>query len=414
MPTSSRRFPNRTAETKTIGVPLGCVSVSVASSCNARASQRRRRPANTPPRDEPRSVSPTSSSLDSRSNRFATITPSATCRSAKLQILRALRSARARASARLSGPRDQRPRLRVVGPRRPLEVRLGTLGRRRGDRGDPACDRLRRHVGRHGRRVRLRPLRGSRRRAIEPYRAGEEVLVFTKCGEPWQDAAGHTHGDGLRPESIREECDYSLRRLGVERIDLYQFHWPDTKTGTPVEESWGTMAELADEGKIRWAGVCNFSVDLLERCEPIRHVDSAQPPLSLLNPGAREDVIPWAREHGTGVIVYSPMASGLLTGAFGRERLDKLAPDDWRRHSDAFQEPELSRALRVVDGLRPIAERLGCSLPTLAVAWTLTVPGVTGAIVGARRPAQVDDWLPAGDLDLDEATLAEIEQLIAA
>jgi aryl-alcohol dehydrogenase-like predicted oxidoreductase len=251
-------------------------------------------------------------------------------------------------------------------------------------------------------------------RAIEPYRAGEEVLVFTKCGEPWQDAAGHTHGDGLRPESIREECDYSLRRLGVERIDLYQFHWPDTKTGTPVEESWGTMAELADEGKIRWAGVCNFSVDLLERCEPIRHVDSAQPPLSLLNPGAREDVIPWAREHGTGVIVYSPMASGLLTGAFSRERLDKLAPDDWRRHSDAFQEPELSRALRVVDGLRPIAERLGCSLPTLAVAWTLTVPGVTGAIVGARRPAQVDDWLPAGDLDLDEATLAEIEQLIAA
>jgi aryl-alcohol dehydrogenase-like predicted oxidoreductase len=249
-------------------------------------------------------------------------------------------------------------------------------------------------------------------RAVQPYRVGEDVLVFTKCGEAWQDAAGHGHGDGLRPESIREECDYSLRRLGIDRIDLYQFHWPDTTTGTPVEESWGTMAELVEEGKVRWVGVCNFSVDLLERCEPIRHVDSVQPPLSLLNPAAREDVIPWAREHGSGVIVYSPMASGLLTGAFSRERVDKLAPDDWRRNSAAFQEPELSRALRVVDGLRRIAERLECSLPTLAVAWTLAVPGVTGAIVGGRRPAQVDDWLPAGELELDEQTLAEIEQLI--
>jgi aryl-alcohol dehydrogenase-like predicted oxidoreductase len=250
-------------------------------------------------------------------------------------------------------------------------------------------------------------------RAVEPYRVGEEVLVFTKCGEPWLDAAGQTHGDGLRPESIRDECEHSLRRLGVERIDLYQFHWPDTTTGTPVEESWGTMAELVEEGKVRWVGVCNFTPALLERCEPIRHVDSVQPPLSLLNPGAREDVVPWAREHGSGVIAYSPMASGLLTGAFSHERLEKLAPDDWRRHADAFQEPELSRALAVVDGLRPIAERLGCSLPTLAVAWTLTVSGVTGAIVGARRPAQVDQWLPAGDFDLDEQTLAEIEQLIA-
>jgi aryl-alcohol dehydrogenase-like predicted oxidoreductase len=251
-------------------------------------------------------------------------------------------------------------------------------------------------------------------RAVEPYRVGEEVYVFTKCGEAWKDAAGGTHGDGLRPESIREECEYSLRRLGIDRIDLYQFHWPDTTTGTPVEESWGTMAELVDEGKIRWAGVCNFNVELLERCEPIRHVDSLQPPLNLLNPGAREDVIPWAREHRTGVIVYSPMASGLLTGAFSRERVEQLAPDDWRRHSAAFQEPELSHAIRVVDGLRPIAERLGCSLPTLAVAWTLTVPGVTGAIVGARRPVQVDDWLSAGDLELDEQTLGEIEQLITA
>jgi aryl-alcohol dehydrogenase-like predicted oxidoreductase len=250
-------------------------------------------------------------------------------------------------------------------------------------------------------------------RAVEPYRVGEEVLVFTKCGEPWLDGAGRTHGDGLRPESIRDECEHSLRRLGVDRLDLYQFHWPDTTTGTPVEESWGTMAELVEEGKVRWVGVCNFTPDLLERCEPIRHVDSVQPPLSLLHPEAREDVIPWATEHGSGVIVYSPMASGLLTGAFSHERLDKLAPDDWRRHAGDFQEPKFSRALRVVDGLRPIAARLGVSLPTLVVAWTLHVPGVTGPIIGGRRPAQVDEWLPAADLDLDDPTLAEIEQLIA-
>jgi aryl-alcohol dehydrogenase-like predicted oxidoreductase len=159
--------------------------------------------------------------------------------------------------------------------------------------------------------------------------------------------------------------------------------------------------------------VCNFSVELLERCEPIRHVDSVQPPLSLLHPEAREDVIPWASRHGSGVIVYSPMASGLLTGAFDHERLDKLAPDDWRRHAPDFQEPELSRALEIVDGLRPIAARLDVSLPTLVVAWALHVPGVTGPIVGGRRPAQVDEWLPAAELDFDEPTLAEIEQLIA-
>ena len=247
-------------------------------------------------------------------------------------------------------------------------------------------------------------------RAVKPFRVGEDVLVFTKCGERWDESLGGSVND-LRPESIRAECDASLRRLGIERIDLYQFHWPD-RIGTPVEDSWTTMAELVGEGKVRWAGVCNFDVGLLEHCEPIRHVDSLQPPLSLLNRAAREDVIPWAREHGTGVIVYSPLASGRLTGTFTRERLESLAPDDWRKSDPGFQEPRLSQALELVERLRPIAERLGVSVPSLAIAWALAVPGVTGAIVGARRASQVDDWLETGDLELDDATVAEIDALL--
>jgi aryl-alcohol dehydrogenase-like predicted oxidoreductase len=214
----------------------------------------------------------------------------------------------------------------------------------------------------------------------------------------------------LRRESIRAECERSLQRLGLDRIDLYQFHWPDPDT--PVEESWSTMVELVNEGKVRWIGACNFSVELLERCQAVRHVDSCQPPLNLLNRGARDDVIPWCRDNGTGVIAYSPMASGLLTGAFSAERIEQLAEDDWRRRDAAFREPQLSRALELVDRIRPIADRLACSLPALAVAWVRAVPGVTGAIVGARRPSQVDDWIEAGDLELDDETLREIEELL--
>jgi aryl-alcohol dehydrogenase-like predicted oxidoreductase len=243
-------------------------------------------------------------------------------------------------------------------------------------------------------------------RALEPLRVGEEVLVFTKCGRPWR--GGEVYFD-LRPQSIREECEASLRRLRVDRIDLYQFHWPDFGTGTPVEDSWATMIELVGEGKVRWAGVANFDLPLLERCEAIRHVDSLQPPLSLLNRHARRELIPWARAHGTGVIAYSPMASGLLTGSFNREGLDRLAEDDWRRRGPAFQEPDFSRNLALVERLEPIAARLGDTVASLALAWVLAVPGVTGAIVGGRRPSQLDDWLDAADLALDEQAAAEIE-----
>jgi aryl-alcohol dehydrogenase-like predicted oxidoreductase len=250
-------------------------------------------------------------------------------------------------------------------------------------------------------------------RALEPFAVGDDVLVFTKCGRVPQKPGGEEITNSLEPASIRRECEASLRRLRVERIDLYQFHWPDSVTGTPLEDSWGTMAELVEEGKVRWAGVSNFEPDLLERCEPIRHVDSLQPPLSLLDRAARAELLPWCRENGTGVIVYSPMGSGLLTGAFTRERVEGLAQDDWRRDSPRFQEPELGRALALVERLGAIAAEAGTTVSALAVAWTLAQDGVTAAIVGARRPDQVDGWLPAGSLAVDPGLLEEIERAVA-
>ena len=187
-------------------------------------------------------------------------------------------------------------------------------------------------------------------RALQGYTTGGEVFVCTKCGRK-TDADGAPYGD-LRPQSIIDECEASLRRLGVERIDLYQIHWPDIDSGTPLEESWSAMAKLVDDGKVRWVGVSNFGVDLLDRCEAIRHVDSVQPPLSMLQRSALGDVIPWAAAHGTGVIVYSPMASGLLSGTFDRGRLERLASDDMRLRRAEFTEPALSANLALVERLR--------------------------------------------------------------
>lgn len=239
-------------------------------------------------------------------------------------------------------------------------------------------------------------------------------LVFTKCGQVWDPSDPEVPPRrSLTPASIRRECDSSLRRLGVERIDLLQFHWPDLE-GLPVEESWGTMQELIAEGKIRAAGVSNFDVDLLERCEAVAHVASLQPPFSLINRDASSRLIPWCRERDVGVLVYSPMQSGLLSGSFTRDRVRSLAADDWRREDDEFNEPRLSRNLRLQEALRPVAERHGASDAAVSVAWTLAHPGVTAAICGARSPAQVDGWIAAGDLvlsasDIDGLTRAIIE-----
>ena len=245
-------------------------------------------------------------------------------------------------------------------------------------------------------------------RAVREIPAAERPYVFTKGGmipdrtQPYKEPERN-----LRPESIRREVEASLRRLGVERIDLYQFHWPDA-IGTPIEESWGEMSHLIDEGKIRAGGVSNFNVGLLWRAERVRHVDSLQPPFSLIHRQSAADVIPWSAAHGTGIIVYSPMQSGILTDAFSRERVERMSADDWRRHSAEFQDPLLSRNLALRDALQQIASRYGVSIAAVAVAWTLAWPGVSGAIVGARSPEQVDGWISAGRLTLDAADLAEI------
>ena len=242
--------------------------------------------------------------------------------------------------------------------------------------------------------------------------AGDRPLVFTKCGLQWDERDPmKVSKRTLHPDRIRTECEASLRRLAVERIDLCQFHWPD-ESGVPVEDSWDAMTRLVEQGKVRAAGVSNFDVPLLERCEARRHVDSLQPPFSLIKRAAAESQIPWCAAHGTGVVCYSPMQSGILTDAFSRARVDALAPDDWRRRSPEFQPPALERNLALRDALKPIARRHQTSVSAIAIAWVLACPGVTGAIVGARSPEQVDGWLPAATVTLDEQDRAEIENSI--
>ena len=250
-------------------------------------------------------------------------------------------------------------------------------------------------------------------RLLRELPGGERPLVFTKCGLVWDERDRMKEARRvLRPDSIRKECEASLRRLGVERIDLYQFHWPD-ETGTPVEESWQAMVRLVEQGKVRAAGVSNFAVPLLQRCEALGHVDSLQPPFSLIRREAGEREIPWCVEHDTGVIVYSPMQSGLLTESFTAARVAALAADDWRRRSLQFQQPALGKNLALRDALTPIARRHGTTVSAVAVAWTLAWPGVTGAIVGARTASQVDGWIGAATLELSAADLDEIAAAIS-
>ncbi len=251
-------------------------------------------------------------------------------------------------------------------------------------------------------------------RALRKIPAGDRPLVFTKGGLVW-DAANPMDPPRRvsEPKSLRAACEASLKRIGVDQIDLYQIHWPD-EHGTPVEESWAEMARFVEEGKVRAIGVSNYSVDMLERCEAVRHVDSLQPPFSAIHRESGASLIPWAAAHGTGVICYSPMASGILTDTFSAERVAAMAPDDWRRHSDSHREPALSANLALRDALRPIAERHGTTVSAVAVAWVRAWPGVSGAIVGARTPSQVDGWLPAGRLTLDGSDIAEIAAAMEA
>lgn len=249
-------------------------------------------------------------------------------------------------------------------------------------------------------------------RVLRRHARADEVFVFTKCGLDASRLIDGRLARDLRPDTIRTECEQSLRRLNVDRIDVFQIHWPDTMTGTAIEDSWATMGELVDEGKVRWIGVSNFEVPLIERCNAMRRVDSCQPILNLLNRAAAHDVVPWARSHDAGVIAYSPLASGLLSGKYGRDIRGVLAPDDWRLRSPEFTEPKLTLNLALIEHLRHIAREAGVTLPTLAIAWVLAVEGVTGAIVGSRRPSQIDDWIAAASWTLPDGARADIDTLL--
>jgi aryl-alcohol dehydrogenase-like predicted oxidoreductase len=237
----------------------------------------------------------------------------------------------------------------------------------------------------------------------------DRPAVLTKCGR-FEGMGGN--GKIGAPEAIRRGCEESRRRLRVEQLDCLQLHWPP-EDGTPLELTWETMAALKEEGKVASIGASNCTVDQLESMQAIAPVEVLQPPLSLINRSALDAVIPWAEQHGAGVIVYSPMQSGVLTGGF-HDRVTTLAADDWRRESPEFSPPRLERNLDLVDRLRPIAASLDATIAELAIAWVLSRRGVTAAIVGARRADQIDGWIGGGALSLEADALAAVATAVEA
>lgn len=248
-------------------------------------------------------------------------------------------------------------------------------------------------------------------RALKDW-SGPRPYVFTKCVLRW-DAQGHV-SKVFRGDSIRQECEDSLRRLQVDTIDLYQIHWPPEDNGPTLEEAWSVLAELKRAGKVRWIGVSNFDAQQIKRAEKIARVTSLQPPYSLIRREVEKETLPYCEQRGIGVIGYSPMASGLLTGAMTRERAGKLPEDDWRKQNAEFREPNLSRNLELVERLRKVAARYGRTPGEAAIAWTLRLPAVTGAIVGARNAKQAEQVMRAGDLKLISKDIAEIEGVSSA
>jgi aryl-alcohol dehydrogenase-like predicted oxidoreductase len=236
----------------------------------------------------------------------------------------------------------------------------------------------------------------------------EKPIIATKCGRVW-DEGGRLTGN-LKRESIRAQVEASLRRLGVEVIDLYQIHWPDPDRD--LEEGWGAIADLVREGKLRYAGTCNFSIEQLKRIQPIHPVASSQPPYSMLARGVEAEHLAYCAAHDIGVIPYSPMQKGLLTGKVTHEWVADLEESDHRRRDPNFREPRLSANLELVDGLRAIAEKREITVAQLAIAWVLRRPEVTAAIVGARRPTQIEETVPAGEWDIPQEDLAAIEALL--
>jgi aryl-alcohol dehydrogenase-like predicted oxidoreductase len=234
---------------------------------------------------------------------------------------------------------------------------------------------------------------------------GKRPYVFTKASV--LEGPGRRVVHSLKRDSILREAHASLERLGVDAIDLYQIHWPIPED--EIEEGWSTFAELKEQGLVRHIGVSNFSVSQLRRIQQIAPVETLQPPYSLIDRTVEREIFPHTRREGIGVIVYSPMASGLLSGAMTRQRVERLPEDDWRKHDARFQEPQLSRHLELVERLNRVAARHGVTVGAVALAWTLRHPAVDGAIVGFRRPDQVDPILGAANLELDDSDIATIE-----
>jgi len=248
-------------------------------------------------------------------------------------------------------------------------------------------------------------------RALADFAPADRPLVFTKAGFSWDPADRRSSPARVAsPTEIRRELEDSLRRLRVERIDLYQLHWPP-EDGTALEVYWATFADLRTEGKVRAVGLSNHDVAQLEAAEAIAHVDTLQPPFSAIRRESAEEIA-WCAAHGTGVIVYSPMQAGLLTGAFSVERARAIDPDDWRSRDEDFTGDALERNLALTESLVPIADRHGVSTGAVAIAWTLAWSGVSGAIVGARSPEQVDGWVAAAELELTAADLDQIADAV--
>ncbi len=251
----------------------------------------------------------------------------------------------------------------------------------------------------HSEEVVARALAG---RANKPY-------VFTKCARIWNEK--REIGKSLKADSIRRECESSLRRLKLDVIDLYQIHWPEPDED--VEEGWTALAKLREEGKVRWIGVSNFNARQMERCRKIAPVTSLQPPYSVISPEIEAETLPYCQAHGIGVIVYSPMKSGLLTGKMTRERVANLPDDDFRKRAPAFQEPQFTRNLALAELLKTIGARHGRTAGEAAIAWTLRHPAVTAAIVGMRSAEQTKGVLGALEFRLSDAEIAEIESFRA-
>jgi aryl-alcohol dehydrogenase-like predicted oxidoreductase len=232
----------------------------------------------------------------------------------------------------------------------------------------------------------------------------ESVFLATKCGIVWDNA--RRVKNSIDPQSILQEIDDSLRRLQTDYIDLYQIHWPDGKTAE--EKAWETMLELKQKGKVRFIGVSNFDQSKMERCLRLGQIDSLQPPYSLLRRNVEKQLLPYCAEKNIGVVAYSPMMSGLLTGKFD---LAKLASDDWRRRSGYFKEPFLGKALQFIEELKPIAQKYNKTIAQLSIAWTLTNSAVTAAIVGARRPRQVEEIIGGAGWTIDPNDLKTIDEI---